>query len=101
MALAISAEGIYKTFRSGWRGRRREKEALRGVNLQIEEGEIFGISGPTGQGRRPFSPFSPRSFFPMEAKSPFWAWMASRGAPNQREGQHFEWQCKLPLEPDR
>ena len=51
MALAIDAKGIYKTFRSGWRGRKRRKEALKGVNLQIEEGEIFGILGPNGAGK--------------------------------------------------
>ena len=53
MALAIDAEGIYKTFRSGWRGR-RQKEALKGVNLQIEGGEIFGILGPNGAGKTTF-----------------------------------------------
>ena len=50
MALAIKAEGIFKTFRSGWRGRRR-KEVLKGVDLQIEEGEIFGVLGPNGAGK--------------------------------------------------
>jgi ABC-2 type transport system ATP-binding protein len=50
MALAIKAEGIYKTFRSGWWGRNR-KLVLKGVDLQIEEGEIFGILGPNGAGK--------------------------------------------------
>jgi ABC-2 type transport system ATP-binding protein len=50
MALAIKAEGIFKTFRSGW-WKKREKEALKGVDLQIEEREIFGILGPNGAGK--------------------------------------------------
>jgi len=50
MTLAIKAEGIFKTFRSGWRGKTR-KEVLKGIDLQIKEGEIFGILGPNGAGK--------------------------------------------------
>jgi ABC-2 type transport system ATP-binding protein len=50
MAYAIKAEGIFKTFRSGW-WKKRQKEALKGVDLQIEEREIFGILGPNGAGK--------------------------------------------------
>ncbi len=50
MAYAIKAEGIFKTFRSGW-WKRREKEALKGIDLQIEGSEIFGILGPNGAGK--------------------------------------------------
>jgi ABC-2 type transport system ATP-binding protein len=50
MALAIKAEGIFKTFRSGW-WNKREKQALKGIDLQIEEREIFGILGPNGAGK--------------------------------------------------
>jgi len=50
MALAIQAEGIFKTFRSGgWR--KRTKEVLKGIDLRIEEGEIFGVLGPNGAGK--------------------------------------------------
>ena len=50
MELVIKTEGISKTFRSGWRGQKR-KEALKGVDLQVQEGEIFGILGPNGAGK--------------------------------------------------
>jgi ABC-2 type transport system ATP-binding protein len=50
MALAIEAEGVYKTFRPGW-WRKREKQALKGIDLRIEEREIFGILGPNGAGK--------------------------------------------------
>ncbi len=50
MALAIKAEGIYKTFQSGW-WKKREKAALKGIDLQVERGEIFGILSPNGAGK--------------------------------------------------
>jgi len=50
MAYAIEAEGIFKTFRTGWRGKRRT-EALKGIDLQVNAGEIFGILGPNGAGK--------------------------------------------------
>lgn len=50
MALAIEAEGIVKAFQSGW-WRKKVKEVLKGINLQVEEGEIFGILGPNGAGK--------------------------------------------------
>jgi ABC-2 type transport system ATP-binding protein len=50
MAIAIDAEGISKTYRSGWI-RRRSKEALKGIHFQVDEGEIFGVLGPNGAGK--------------------------------------------------
>jgi len=53
MAPAIKAEGIVKVFRSGFL-RRREKLVLKGIDLEVEEGEIFGILGPNGAGKTTF-----------------------------------------------
>lgn len=50
MTLAIKAEGIHKAFRSGW-WKRKEKVVLRGIDLEVERGEIFGILGPNGAGK--------------------------------------------------
>lgn len=50
MALAIKAEGIYKSFHTGWL-KRREKQVLRGIHLEVKKGEIFGILGPNGAGK--------------------------------------------------
>ena len=33
--------------------RYKELQALKGVNLVVEEGEFFGLLGPNGAGKRP------------------------------------------------
>lgn len=53
MAFAIEAKEIYKTFQSGFIYKRK-KEALKGVSLRVECGEIFGILGPNGAGKTTF-----------------------------------------------
>jgi len=44
---AVEAEGLVKTYR----GRSGTVEAVRGVDLRVEAGEIFGFLGPNGAGK--------------------------------------------------
>ncbi len=44
---AVEAEGLVKSFRS----RTGLVEAVRGVDLQVEAGEVFGFLGPNGAGK--------------------------------------------------
>jgi len=67
MAIAIKAEGIFKTFRSGWWGR-KQKLVLKGIDLQIEEGEIFGILGPNGAGKTTLLSILSTLLFPDRGK---------------------------------
>lgn len=46
----IEITGIKKTYRSGFFGS-RGTQALQGVSLSIEKGEIFGMLGPNGAGK--------------------------------------------------
>jgi ABC-type glutathione transport system ATPase component len=53
---AVRAEGLVKHYD----GREGTVEAVRGVDLDVHTGEIFGFLGPTGQAsRRPYA-CSPR-----------------------------------------
>ena len=47
MALAVEAEGLVKRFT----GRSGTVEAVRGVDLSVAEGEVFGFLGPNGAGK--------------------------------------------------
>ncbi|HDQ25662.1 MAG TPA: ABC transporter ATP-binding protein [bacterium] len=49
----IEASDVKKTYTSGFLKRRRV-EALKGITLSIEKGEIFGFLGPNGAGKSTF-----------------------------------------------
>jgi ABC-2 type transport system ATP-binding protein len=47
MDLAVQAEGLVKHYK----GRDGTVEAVRGVDLRVEQGEVFGFLGPNGAGK--------------------------------------------------
>jgi ABC-2 type transport system ATP-binding protein len=47
MKLAVEAEGLVKQYR----GRSGTVDAVRGVDLRVEAGEVFGFLGPNGAGK--------------------------------------------------
>jgi len=54
MGAALVVNGLTKTFRSGSNGRTMAVHALRGVNLELERGEIVGLVGPARAGKSTF-----------------------------------------------
>jgi ABC-2 type transport system ATP-binding protein len=49
--LAIETKGLRKTFISKERGGKKEVEAVKGIDLNVRKGEIFGFLGPNGAGK--------------------------------------------------
>ncbi|MEO1642225.1 MAG: ATP-binding cassette domain-containing protein, partial [Pseudomonadota bacterium] len=49
---AIEASGLDKTYHAS--GKMPEKRALKGIDLKIKRGSIFGLLGPNGAGKSTF-----------------------------------------------
>jgi ABC-2 type transport system ATP-binding protein len=49
--LVIETKGLQKTFLSKGRGGNKEVEAVKGIDLTVRIGEIFGFLGPNGAGK--------------------------------------------------
>ncbi len=50
-AAAVHVRGLTRSFQSGKRGARRETQALRGIDLTIPRGHLYGVLGPNGAGK--------------------------------------------------
>jgi ABC-2 type transport system ATP-binding protein len=49
--LVIETKGLGKTFISKGRGGKKEVEAVKGIDLTVKKGEIYGFLGPNGAGK--------------------------------------------------
>ncbi len=49
--MVIQTKGLRKTFISKGRGGKKEVEAVKGIDLTVRKGEIYGFLGPNGAGK--------------------------------------------------
>ena len=54
---ALQAKGLTKTYKAV--GPTAAKQALKGIDLAVPRGSIFGLWGPMGRANRPLSIFLP------------------------------------------
>lgn len=70
MSSAVTVNNVFKRY-----GR---VEALQGVSLSVEPGELFGIIGPDGAGKTSLFRISPLCYLPMKAQLRFADWIRRR-----------------------
>jgi ABC-2 type transport system ATP-binding protein len=89
---AIRTQGLCKTFRTGfWM---RPVEAVRGIDLEVREGEIFGFIGPNGAGKTTTIKMLAGLIHPTRGEAwirdvPVWDPSARRGLGFLPEGTYF------------
>lgn len=62
---SIECRGLYRTFKT----KGRTVEALKNVNLAVEEGELFGLLGPNGAGKTTLIKIFTTLLLPTEGKA--------------------------------
>lgn len=70
--IVIKAENLTKIFKAGFRGKR--VAALKGLNLEVKRGEIFGFLGPNGAGKTTTIKILMGLIYPTDGK----AWILNR-----------------------
>lgn len=67
MDFAVTVDNVFKRY--------GQVEALQGVSLSVRPGELFGIIGPDGAGKRLCSVFLPPCCLPMKARLRYAGWI--------------------------